>query len=248
MDSAPAVGPSTVEAPTYAPVFWWINAVAAWCAVALSFFLSATGYYVDDVDPTKRTILGNVLDGVDSPLERLLDWVTYFTIASNIVVAVVLTALVVRPALFARRDPVGTVWRILRLDSVLMIVITGLVYNLLLAEGGQTGWDAISNTMLHWVTPLLSLIVWIIAGPRGLISGRILAFSLVLPLLWAAFALLRGQVVGAYPYPFLDLTKNSLGSVVGFVGAIVVLAVVLGLALWAVDAGLRWTTRQPTRD
>jgi hypothetical protein len=249
MDNTPSTaGGPAVEAPRYAPVFWWINAVVAWCAVGLSFTLSASGYYVDAVNPAKPTILGNVPDGIDTPLERILDWITYFTILSNIVVAVVLTALAIRPALFVRRDLTGTVWRTLRLDSVLMIVITGLVYNLLLAEGGKVGWDALSNTLLHWVTPLLTLIVWIIAGPRGLISIRILALSLVLPVLWATFALLRGQAVGAYPYPFLDLSTNSLGSVLGFIGAIIVLAILMGLLLLAIDAGLRRATRQPTRD
>lgn len=243
MDHASGPAPS-VEAPRHAPVFWWLNAIASWCAVSLSFVLAATGHYVDAADTEKSTILGNVPEGIDSPLERLLDWITYFTILSNIVVAVALTALVVRPTLFTRRDLVGTLWRTLRLDSVLMIVITGLVYNLLLVEGGKTGWDAASNTLLHWVTPLLTLIVWIIAGPRGLISGRIVALSLVLPVLWAGFALLRGRSVGASPYPFLDLSTNSLASVLGFIGAIVVLAILLALTLWAVDAGLRWTTRR----
>ncbi len=119
--------------------------------------------------------------------------------------------LIVRPAAFARPDATGAMWRALRLDSVLMITITGLVYNLLLAEAGKTGWDLLSNTLLHWVVPLLTPIVWIIAGPRGLISVRTIALAMVLPLLWAAFALVRGAAVGAYPYPFLDVQANGCG-------------------------------------
>ena len=169
--------------PTLSRTLLGINAAIACLAVGISFTLAVTGYYVDTMDPAKPTILGNVPGGNDTVLERLLDWSTYFTILSNIVVAVVLTTLTVRPALFTRDDRTGTLWRTLRLDSVLMIVITGLVYNLLLAEGGKTGADAVSNTLLHWVVPLLTLVLWILVGPRGLISLRVIGLALVLPLL-----------------------------------------------------------------
>lgn len=229
--------------PAASRVFFWVNAVVAWCAVGLSFTLSVGGYYVDALDPAKPSILGNTPEGIDTPWERFLDWITYFTIVSNLVVAVVLTMLIARPALFSRPDAAGAVWRALRLDSVLMITITGLVYNLLLAESGKTGWDLLSNTLLHWVVPLLTPIVWIIAGPRGLISLRTIALAMVVPLLWAGFALVRGLAVGAYPYPFLDIEANGLVSVVAFVAVILVVAVVLALILMAVDSGLRWTMR-----
>jgi hypothetical protein len=233
----------TLDTPRYGRVFFVINAAAAWFGVVVSFTLNTTGYYVAEADPAKSTILGNVPGGIDATGERFLDWITYFTILSNIVVAVVLTALVVRPSVFARRDAVGTVWRTLRLDSVLMIVITGIVYNLLLAEGGKSGWDLTSNTMLHIATPLITLVVWIIAGPRGLINRRVIGLALVLPLLWAAFALVRGQVVGAYPYLFLDVGTNGLASVLAFIGVIVLIAVLLSLVLLAIDAALRATAR-----
>lgn len=238
--------PSTavpLQTPSYGRLLFAINAVVAWTAVLLSLTLNLSGYYAGQYDAAKPTILGNVAGGDDTVFERFFDWSTYFTILSNVVVAVVMTVLVTRPALFTRRDGVGTLWRTLRLDSLLMIVITGVVYNLLLAEGGKTGWDAVSNTLLHWVVPLLTPIIWIIAGPRGLIRGRVIALSLVLPLLWATYALIRGQVIGAYPYSFLDVSTNGLASVLSFIGVIVVVAVILALILWAVDAGLRWTLR-----
>ncbi len=227
-------------------VLFWINAAAAWFGVLVSFTLNVSGHYVDQVDPAKPTILGNVAGGIDTPLERFLDWITYFTILSNILVAVVVTLLAARPGLFTRSDGVGALWRTLRLDGLLMITITGIVYNLLLATGDKSGWDLVSNTMLHMVTPLLTLIVWIIAGPRGLINGRIIGLSMLLPLAWAAFALVRGAVVGAYPYPFLDVSSNGLASVLVFILVIVVVAVGLALLLMGIDAVLRATERTGT--
>ena len=47
--------PARLDTPSYGPVFLWINLVAAWFAVGLSFTLNVTGYYVDKVDPSKPT-------------------------------------------------------------------------------------------------------------------------------------------------------------------------------------------------
>ena len=227
-----------------ARLFYGFNALVALVAVGLSFTLAVTGFYVDTMDPSKPTLLGNVPGGNDTVLERLLDWSTYFTILSNVVVLVVTAALTLKPSLFTRQDRVGAVWRALRLDSVLMIIVTGVIYNLLLAGGEKAGWDLLSNSMLHIVMPIVTPIVWLIAGPRGLINVRVIAGSLILPLLWAAYALVRGQVIGAYPYPFLDVPENGLASVLGFIAIIVVIAVVLALVMWGLDT---WIGRMTAR-
>jgi hypothetical protein len=229
----------TLTVPRYGQPLLVINAVIAWFGVVLSFLLNFTGYYVDTLDVSKRTILGNVPSGIDSPIERLFDWLTYFTILSNLVVAVVLTVLVLRPNLFARTDRVGATWRALRLDTILMIVITGIVYNLLLAEGPKTGWDLLSNSMLHVITPTVTFLVWLLAGPRGLINIRVIGLALIVPLAWAAGALVRGATVGAYPYPFLDVSSHGLASVLAFIAVILAVAVLLGLALLGLDALIR---------
>jgi hypothetical protein len=242
MTHAPAAD-AALQTPRYGRALLAVNALIAWAAVTLSLTLNLTGYYAGTYDAAKPTILGNVPGGDDTVLERFLDWTTYFTILSNITVAVVLTVLLLRPGLFTRDNGTGMLWRALRLDTVLMITVTGVIYNLMLAEGGQSGWGLVSNTLLHWVVPLLTVIIWIIAGPRGLIQGRTIPAALVLPLLWAAYALIRGQAVGAYPYPFLDVSSNGLASVLTFIGLVMVVTVLLSLVLWAIDAGLRWTLR-----
>lgn len=188
--------------PAACRILFWINAIVAWAAVGLSVTLSITGYSIDALD---RTVL---------------------PILTAIVVAVVLTMLIARPAIFTRTDAPGAVWRALRLDSVLMATITGLVHNLLLAETGASGWDLLSATLLHWVVPLLTPIVWIVAGPRGLITLRTIGLAMVLPLLWAGFALAHHGLV---------------------VVVILIVTVVLALILMAVDAGLRWTMRVGAR-
>lgn len=229
--------------PSYARTLLILNVVLAWFAVLLSLTLNLSGYYVGTEDPSKPTILGNVPGGVDTPLERFFDWTTYFTLLSNVTGAVVITVLILRPDLFRREDRVGTIWRALRLDTVLMIIVTGVVYNALLAGGPKEGWDFISNLMLHIVMPIVTPLVWLIAGPRRLIFPSTVWLALVLPLLWAVYALIRGQVIGAYPYPFLDVSTNGWTSVLTFIGVIVIVAVILGYVLLGVDRVMSRLTR-----
>jgi hypothetical protein len=235
MDSGESAGSASgLARPLFA-----INAAVAWFGVLVSLTLNLSGYYLGDIDPEAPTLLGNVVGGQDTVLERFLDWTTYFTILSNIVVAVVMTVLVRQPGLFSRTDRVGLVWRALRLDSVIMIVVTGVVYNLLLATGGKTGWDYVSNATIHVITPILTVLVWLVVGPRGLITLRTIGLSLLLPLAWAAYSLLRGSAIGAYPYSFLDVSANGLVPVLLFILQILVVAVVLSAIMMAVDALIR---------
>jgi hypothetical protein len=234
---------TALQMPSYGRLLLILNAILAWGAVLLSLTLNLTGYYVGNEDPSKPTILGNVPGGVDTPLERFLDWSTYFTLWSNVVGAIVITVLLARPGLFTRTDRTGAIWRALRLDTVLMIIVTGVVYNALLASGPKEGWDFLSNMMVHIVMPIVTPLVWLVAGPRRLVRQSTIFAALVLPLIWAAYALIRGQVIGAYPYPFLDVSANGWVSVLTFIAVILVVAIVLGYVLLGLDRVMARLTR-----
>lgn len=236
---------SRLVSPQRARWLFGANAVVAWSSVLLSFSLNISGFYSKNVNPAAPTLLGNVPGGQDQPWERLFDWLTYFTILSNIVVAVVMTALLFRPGWFDRQDAVGRVWRALRLDSVVMILVTGIVYNLLLAEGGKSGIDWVNNFQQHVLNPVLTLLVFLLAGPKRLASWRTALDAMVLPVLWAVYALLRGQVIGAYPYFFLDVAKLGLVPVMVFIAQILAFALVLCAGLIGLD---RATARSLAKD
>ena len=210
-----------------------LNALVAWAAVGLSFTLMWIGYYVDTQDLTQPTLLGNVAGGNDTVLERFLDWSSYFTILSNIVVAIVMTMLVLRPEKFTSRG--SEFWKVLRLDSLLMITITGIVYNALLAGGTKVEWDYWSNMLQHIVNPIVTVAVFLIAGPRGLLSVKTIFKALLIPILWAAYVLVRGIVINAYPYFFFDAATYGWVSVFTFIAEIMVAAIVLGFILVGYD-------------
>lgn len=212
------------------------NAVIAYISVGISFSLMLIGFYAnkEGIDLTEPTILGNSVDGTDQVWERFFDWISYFTIWSNIVVAIVLTMLWRKPEIFERINSTGARWRALRLDSILMITITGIVYNLLLAEP-KTGIDFVSNLMIHIVNPIFTLFVFLVTGPRGLLKPVTVAHAMILPIIWAIFAISRGMVLNAYPYPFFDVSANGLVPVLLFVGQIMLFAIVIAFALLGFD-------------
>lgn len=172
----------------------------------LSFYLNASWYYPPDL--STPTLLGDNPVGIDGLVGRVFDWFTYFTILSNLIAAMVMTLLFIRPTRYSK------LIRVLRLDSLLMIVITGIIYNLLLDRGvSHEGLDFFSYGLQHVTTPILTVLVWLIVGPRNWINFKVNALSLIIPIIWAAFAL-------------------------AFVGLITVLAIILALVLISVDAAI----------
>lgn len=211
-----------------------LNALIAWAGCGLQFVLSAWGIY-----PNTNTIASQLGNDTQGALGRIFDYFTYFTILSNILVAVILTMLFVNPL----RD--GRAFRVLRLDTVLMITITGIVYNVVLAaDAKNVGWQVLANALEHVWTPILTVVVWLLVGPRGWINLRTIAWSFALPIGWLAFALVRGAVIGAYPYPFLDVARFGYGTVFTNVLGIIVFALVILMILWGVDRLVSMLTRR----
>jgi hypothetical protein len=220
---------STQSRMTGTRILFGVNGLVAGFGALFSFTLTVLGTYPSE--NTNPTALGFADQGL---LGRVFDYFTYFTLWSNILVAIVMLML------FARPDRDSFWFRVLRLDSVLMIVVTGIIYNVVLAATAKNqGLEVWTNFFLHVLTPLLTFVVWLIAGPRGWISWRIIAASLILPIIWLVFALVRGAFIGAYPYGFLDVATYGYGTVLTNVAGIVAFAIVLCLILWGIDWVIR---------
>lgn len=131
-------------------------------------------------------------------------------------------------AVRVKRQPTW-VW-VLRLDGVVCIAVTFVVFHLTLASlQDLDGLDRLADVILHTVSPILCVLGWLLFGPRGRTSWRVVRLSLVLPVGWLVFALVRGPLVGGYyPYPFLDVTSH--GYFLVLLNAVVVAVLFLGLA------------------
>ena len=136
-------------------------------------------------------------------------------------------------------------WLAHRLSSLLMITVTAIVYQVLLAPTIDVeGWSLLTDPILHVVTPLVTVVVWAVWGPRGWISARLVPLALVVPLAWIAWMMLRGAVVDAYPYGFANVTDLGYASVSLTLVMILVFGLVVAAAYWGVDVLLRRRSAQ----
>ncbi len=195
---------------------WWAVLVAV---VATSFLTQLVLVLTGGVDANSGVAAGGV--GVETRLIRLF---SYFTIQSNLICL----AAAVTLALNARRD--GRVWRVLRLDSLLGIIITGLVYDILLAGLVELSGLALAVTIgLHYIAPWWTLLGWLLFGPRPRIDRRTVLLAFIWPMAWIGYTYLHGALSGWYPYPFLNVT--TLGVPTSLRNTAVVLVLGLGLSL-----------------
>ena len=171
---------------------------------------------------------------------RMIQTLSYFTIQSNILVLIAAATLVVHPA----RD--GRIWRILRLDALLGITITGLVFDLVLIRYVHpSGWQLAATIGFHYIAPWATLLGWLIFGPRPRIDRRTIAWAFLWPMLWIAYTFIRGALVGWYPYPFLDVDEIGYWASIRNTALVLVVAVVLVAIFSGVD---RFRTVGSSRD
>ena len=139
---------------------------------------------------------------------RLVRFCSYLTIWFNVMVAGTCAVLAVNPL----RD--GRVWRALRLDAVVIGVGGGIVHWFLLRPLlDLRGADYLADKLLHVAVPLLSLVGWLIFGPRDRVDRTDVFAFLVVPVAWLAYTLIRGAIIGWYPYPFIDVGLRGYAAV-----------------------------------
>jgi hypothetical protein len=152
---------------------------------------------------------------------RVVRFFSYFTIESNLLVAITSALLAMRPG----RD--GRLFRVLRLDALFGITITGIVYAVLLApQHDPHGINAATNAGLHYVVPALAVVGWLLFGPRPRIDETTLLLALIWPALYIAYTLAHGAASDWYPYPFIDAAhlgyatalRNGVGMVILMAG------------------------------
>ena len=180
--------------------------------------------------------------GSDDVGTRLVRLFSYFTIQSNILAAIASGMLAWRP------DRRGRVFAVLRLDALLCIAVTGIVYHAVLA-GLQdlTPAGALSNLLLHTVVPVGTVLAWLLVGPRPRLSAAAVAWSVAYPLAWIAYTFVRGAIVDWYPYPFIDVSEIGLASALVRTGVVAVIFLALAFAALGLERVLPPAPR-PVRD
>ena len=164
---------------------------------------------------------------------RFIRMFSFFTVQSNILVGIAAFSLALAPG----RD--GRWWRVLRLDALVGISVTGVVYTTVLRTQHQLhGWAVVTDGVFHYLVPLATVAGWLAFGPRRRCDARTALWALAWPLAWLAYTLLHGYVTGWYPYPFIDVTRHGYGGVaLNSLAVTAVLAVMIAV-FWLGDAYL----------
>lgn len=189
-------------------------AAIAWFALVLQFYI----------------MLNNPTPGF-SELMLVANFFSYFTILSNLLVAVCLTACVFTPI-----SPAGKFFQQAEVESAIAvyIFIVGLVYNLVLRNvWSPAGWQLVADNLLHVVVPVLFVLYWYLFVRGNKLQWKHLLYWLIFPAVYLIYTLIRGAIVNWYPYPFIDtgnigyakVAVNSLGVLVAILtaGSVIIL-------------------------
>ncbi|MBS3177186.1 MULTISPECIES: Pr6Pr family membrane protein [unclassified Pseudoclavibacter] len=149
----------------------------------------------------------------------------YFTIETNMLVVLSLLLSAVATAANAQGARINA----FRAAVTVYILIVGIGFALLLSGLTDVDFTAVpwNNTVLHYVMPVVMLIDLLIDRPAKRIRFGTALIWLIFPAGYAAFSLVRGNLIGWYPYPFLNPTEQGYAPVVLTIIGLVVLGVAL---------------------
>jgi hypothetical protein len=193
-----------------------VGALLGWCALALQLYLML----VQAHGPERLT--------------AVITYFSFFTILTNILTALVFTAVALQPG--------WGQWlcqRSVQAAAAVYIAIVGMVYQLLLRQlWNPQGAQWVADVLLHSIMPVGYVLYWLLFAPRAGLSWKDAVTWLTYPAVYLVYILARGAMSGHYPYPFVDVNVLGYGGVL--VRAAGLLLVFLGMGLLVVAVG-RWT-------
>lgn len=199
----------------------------AWAGVLLQFGLSLQLALVNG-----KTLA----DGV-------VIYLGFFTVLTNLLVAGALTC----PLL----APLSAPGRFFSRPSILSgiatsITFVGLSYHLLLSHVWQPqGLQRLAGLLLHYAVPVLFVFYWMLAVPKATLRwSDPLRWSLY-PIVYFIYALIRGAVLGSYPYPFIDRAALGWSQTMLNACALLIAVVCLGFVFVGLGRGVSRTTLDP---
>lgn len=191
-------------------IFAGLIAVVGWLSLILQFILQMT----------------NPITPEPGVAERFVRFFSYFTVSTNIIVAITATAIAFFPqtkfgAFFAKTSTQAAV--------ASYISIVGIIYSLFLRTvWDPAGWQAVADHALHDAVPLAFVIYWLSFAPKSGISWTDPFKWLAYPLIYIAYSLTRGAIVAWYPYWFVDVTQLGYPTALTNTGFVIVAFAIIG--------------------
>jgi hypothetical protein len=167
------------------------------------------------------------------PLDRTVNFFSFFTILCNTSVATAWLLAYVAPGSavgrFCGRPGVHAA-----LTGYMLIV--GAVYVLVLRQNlSPQQPDFYADAAMHYLAPVLG---WLATGLTGTLGPRHVLTWMILPSLYACWTLVHGAWTGFYPYPFVNVARLGYPQTFINIAVFVAIFVAVGFTLVAID---RWT-------
>jgi hypothetical protein len=176
---------------------------------------------------------GATFEQSGSVAETVWSLLRYFTILTNLLVAIVFTGIALGKPAFRSPPLAGGV--------TLAILLVGVTYHLLLSGLVElSGLARLANFIMHGAVPVLVPLFWLFFTPKGGLQIRDGLMWSLYPGAYFAYALTRGEIENKYPYPFMDVAK--IGWLQTATNAVVIL-----LCFLAAILALVWLDRRLTR-
>jgi hypothetical protein len=173
-----------------------------------------------------------IINRTASVPETIVRFFSFFTILSNIMVALCFTLPLVRPhsslARFFSKPSVAAA-------VALYIGVTCVIYNTILRPLADfNGLQLVVDELLHLIDPIWFLAYWLLLVPKASLAWKNLGPWMIFPAVYCVYSLVRGAMVGYYPYPFFNAGRLGYQQVLINCGGMVLLFEVTAIALIAI--------------
>lgn len=161
-----------------------IGTVITWFAVVVQFYLM-------------------IINRVMAVPETIIRFFSFFTILTNILVALCFTVLLMKQKsachrFFSRTQTLTAI--------AVYIGIVGIVYNTILRFiWNPQGLQLVVDELLHLVIPVFFILYWSKYATKTELHWKNVFPWMIYPLVYVVYILFRGAVSGFYPYPFIDV-------------------------------------------
>ncbi len=199
-------------------IYLTIATIIAWFAVIVQFYL-------------------NIVNRANSIPEVIMRFFSYFTILTNILVALCFTGLLLKPKsgggrFFSKPTTLTAI--------AVYIAAVGIVYNIVLRfTWSPEGLQMVVDESLHLVIPVLFVLYWLTFAPKAGLQWKNVFQWLIYPLVYILFILIRGALSGFYPYPFIDAKKLGYSKVLLNSGGLFIAFLLLSLLFVAIAKMMR---------
>jgi hypothetical protein len=197
---------------TFQKIFYRLGALTSWLALGLQLYI----------------ILANAGADGKSYTGEIIRFFSYMTILTNLFVALYFTA---RLQSTATRWVTFMVSPLVEGGMFVYIFMVGAGYYFLLANTwSPTGLQYVADVLLHYAVPGLYCLYWLVLVDKTKLPFLSIVQWLLYPAFYFAYTLLRGELIGVYPYPFMDVIALGYEVVLKNSGMLLIAYVVVGAA------------------